>query len=236
MNSSFAWLVARPVAHRGLHDSAAGVIENTATAVVAAVAAGYAVEVDLQLTRDGDAVVYHDDALGRLTDGGGRLATMTTSELKRVRYTAGAERILTLGELCDLLGGRAAVFLELKGRADRELRLARRVCQVLDRYNGPVAAMSFDPRQVRALGELQARVVCGLVAHARWRAPSYLYHVLRAAPRFMAYDVRALPAIMPTLARSLCGLPILAWTVRSQAEHERARRWADQIIFEDLRP
>src|SRR5262245_56772127 len=95
------WLTARPIAHRGLHDAARGVVENTASAVAAAIAGRYGIEVDLQRSGDGEAMVHHDDALGRLTDGSGALAALTAAELKAVPYRATADRMMTLGELCD---------------------------------------------------------------------------------------------------------------------------------------
>src|SRR5215204_463594 len=110
------WLIARPVAHRGLHDAAAGVIENTPSAVGAAVAAGYAVEVDLQISADAEAMVHHDAALGRLTEGDGRLDAMSAADLQRARFKASVDRMLTLTELLDLVGGRVTLILELKSR------------------------------------------------------------------------------------------------------------------------
>ena len=82
---SLAWLTARPIAHRGLHDAAAGVIENTASAFNAAIAGGYGIECDLQLSGDGEAMVHHDPVLGRLTEGDTWLADMTAAEIKAVR-------------------------------------------------------------------------------------------------------------------------------------------------------
>src|SRR2546425_12114802 len=101
------WLIARPIAHRGLHDAAAGVIENTQSAIEAAVAAGYAIEVDLQVTADGDALVHHDEGLGRGTDGRGRIDALTAAEVRRVPVRATAGRVLTNGGLCDLVSRRA---------------------------------------------------------------------------------------------------------------------------------
>ncbi len=112
--SGLDWLTARPLAHRGLHDASAGVIENTAAAFSAAIASGYGMETDLQISADGEAVVYHDDALGRLTEGNGRLAEMSAAQIKEVRFKGSAARILTLGELCDLVAGRVTLLLELK--------------------------------------------------------------------------------------------------------------------------
>ncbi|HTP91819.1 MAG TPA: glycerophosphodiester phosphodiesterase family protein, partial [Xanthobacteraceae bacterium] len=111
MRTSLEWLVARPIAHRGLHDAAHGIIENTAGAVRAAIAGNYGIEVDLQISADGEAMVHHDEALGRLTEGEGRLDSFTAAELKRVPFRGTDERMMTLGELCDLVGGRVTVLL-----------------------------------------------------------------------------------------------------------------------------
>src|ERR1700686_58828 len=132
------WLTARPIAHRGLHDAARGIVENTASAVAAAIAARYGIEVDLQVSRDGDALVHHDDALGRLTEGSGPLADRSAAELKRIPFRATADRMMTLGELCDEVAGRATLVLEIKSRFDRDDRLVARVAQVLASYAGPV--------------------------------------------------------------------------------------------------
>src|SRR4051794_18365207 len=75
------WLTARPVAHRGLHDRARGIIENMPSACAAAVAGNFAIEVDIQVTSDGEAMVHHDDELGRLTDGEGALKDKTAAQL-----------------------------------------------------------------------------------------------------------------------------------------------------------
>ena len=96
------WLTARPVAHRGLHDAARGVIENMPAAAEAAARANFAIECDIQLTADGEAMVHHDDALGRLTEGSGALLGKTAAELKAVRFKNTDERMMTLGDLCAL--------------------------------------------------------------------------------------------------------------------------------------
>src|ERR1700681_738035 len=125
------WLIARPVAHRGLHDARNGIIENTPSAVAAAINAGYAIEVDLQITADGEAMVHHDAALGRLTEGSERLADLRAEALKRVAFKDTADRMLTLGELVDLVGGRASLVLELKSHFDGDCRLVARTAAVL---------------------------------------------------------------------------------------------------------
>jgi glycerophosphoryl diester phosphodiesterase len=230
------WLIARPVAHRGLHDARTGLIENTPSAIAAAAAAGYAIEVDLQVTAEGDAIVHHDAALGRLTQGVDALASLTVAQLQRVAFEATADRMMTLGELCDLVAGRVALVLELKSLGDRDPRLPRRVAQVLKSYPGPTALMSFDPWPVAVLRELVPAWPRGLVATRQVRLAAWISAMIRARFNFIAYAVADLPAAVPDLARRWAGVPVLTWTVRTDAERQSAARFADQMIFEGFRP
>jgi len=243
------WLIARPVAHRGLHDAAAGVVENTPSAFAAAIAANYAIECDIQLSADGEAMVFHDRTLDRLTEGSGRLDALSAAELKRVAFRATADRMITLGELCGLAADRTALFVEIKSRFDGDLRLVKRAAEVLAKYSGRVALMSFDPAPIAALRTLAPRLPRGIVAerrytHPEWsplpartkRALAYFQHALQSRPQFIAYSVNDLPSTIPWLARNLLRLPLLTWTVRTDVDRERAARYADQMIFEGFRP
>jgi glycerophosphoryl diester phosphodiesterase len=249
VRTSLDWLIARPIAHRGLHDAARGVIENTAGAVQAAIAGNYGIEVDLQISADGEAMVHHDDVLGRLTEGDARLDSLTAAELKRAVFRGSAERMMTLGDLCDLVGGRVTILTELKSRFDGDDRLPARVAEILGGYRGPVAPMSFDPRQLTALRHKAPRLVRGIIAakyrpHPYWdlmpawmrHGMGYLLTGVAARPQFVAYAVADLPAVAPLLARQVFGLPLLTWVVRTEAERRCAARWADQMIFEGFRP
>src|SRR4026209_569463 len=106
------WLTARPVAHRGLHDAARGILENMPGAVQAAIAGNFSIEVDIQLSADGEAMVHHDNALGRLTEGSGALLGKTAAELKAVAFKNTPERMMTLGDLCSLVAGRVPLVIE----------------------------------------------------------------------------------------------------------------------------
>src|ERR1700760_4369295 len=108
------WLTARPVAHRGLHDIARGIVENMPAAAEAAIAGRFAIECDIQLTSDGEAMVHHDDVLGRLTEGNGALLTKTAAELKAVTFKGTSDRMMTLTDLCDLVAGRVPLVIEVK--------------------------------------------------------------------------------------------------------------------------
>jgi len=246
---SLDWLTARPVAHRGLHDAQKGIIENTPSAFTAAVAAGYGIECDVQLSADGEAIVHHDDVLGRLTEGSARLDTMSAADLRRIAFKATADRMLMLSELCELVAGRVALVVELKSRYDGDRRLVERAAKVLAGYLGPAALMSFDPAPISALRAIAPTIPRGMVAerhyrHHEWdqlsaaakRSMMYFSHVLRTKPQFIAYSVHDLPAAVPFVARNLFGLPLLTWTVRNTDDRQKAQRYADQMIFEGFRP
>lgn len=241
------WLI-RPIAHRGLHDPARGVIENTASAIEAAIDADYAIEVDLRAASDLTPMVFHDRTVDRLTEAFGLVSALTPAALADIPMRSTGDRIITLNELLDLVGGRVPLLLELKSRGANGGIFEACVAAALSGYNGPVAAMSFYPACVAALAEQAPDLPRGLVAERftdrTWRHLSArdrftMRHLVSAAfakPHFVAYSVKALPALAPLAARAVLGWPLLTWTVRTQAERNRAERWADAMIFEGFRP
>ncbi len=235
-----------PLAHRGLHNRAARVIENSRAAVDAAVAAGYGVEIDVQRAADGEAMVFHDDALPRLTGAPGLVADHTSAALGRIRLTGGDETIPTLGEILALVAGRAPLLIEVKdqtGTLGPEVGpLENRVAALLAGYHGPVAVMSFNPNAVAALAAAAPGVARGLTTCAfdrpDWALPDYrraelasLAQVGPTGSAFVSHDKADLanPAVTRLKAQ---GLPILAWTICDPAEEAAARRVADNVTFE----
>lgn len=243
-----SWLTARPIAHRGLHDIAGGVVENTASAVQAAIDGNYGIEVDLQLTGDNEAIVFHDETLGRLTRSKGRVVEQTTPALQAVEFEHGADRMQTLAELLEQVAGKVTLVLEIKSLWNNVGALERRVAEVVSGYSGPLAVMSFDPRSVAAMRELRPDLVRGMVsehfpATEEWSRLTSLQrfrlrHLLpafRCRPHFINYHVKALPAVAPAIARAI-GLPLLTWTVRTPEDRAIAEKWTDAMVFEGFRP
>jgi glycerophosphoryl diester phosphodiesterase len=243
------WLTARPVAHRGLHDISRGIVENMPAAAQAAVDGNFAIECDIQLSSDGEAMVHHDNALGRLTEGSGALLGKTAAQLKAVTFKNTPERMITLGDLCSLVDGRVPLVIEVKSHFDGDRRLVKRMAEVLASYHGPAVGMSFDPDQMVALRELIPGRARGIVAAREYTAEewpeaspaqrhgmTHLRHALRTRPHFVAYWVDELPAAAPWIARNIFGLPLLTWTVRTPEQRARAARHADQMIFEGFLP
>lgn len=242
------WLVARPIAHRGLHDRAQGVIENSMSAARAAIEGGYAIECDVQLTGDGEAVVFHDFELNRLTGTTGEVRTTSAAHLAGLRLTGSDDTIPSLQTFLDLLAGRTPLILEVKSRFDGDMRLVRRVGEVLKAYDGPVAIKSFDPEIVAEAAACCTGRPRGIVAqsqydYAEWRVMvperahslANLLHFPISKPDFVSWRVRDLPTAAPFLCRHLARMPLMTWTVRTPADRERAAAHADQIVFEGFR-
>jgi glycerophosphoryl diester phosphodiesterase len=243
------WLTARPVAHRGLHDFARGIIENMPAAAEAAVAGNFPIECDIQLTSDGEAMVHHDDALGRLTEGSGALLGKTATELKAVKFKNTDERMMTLADLCSLVAGRVPLVIEVKSHFDGDRKLVKRMAEVLASYQGLAVGMSFDPDQVLALRELLPTRPRGIVAQRSYEddywakltqeqrdSMLYLRHGFQTQPHFVAFKVDHLPAPAPWIARNVFGCALLGWTVRTAEQRARVGQYADQMIFEGFVP
>ncbi len=236
----------QPIAHRGLHARAAGRVENSRAAVDAAIAGGYGIEIDVQRSACGEAMVFHDDTLPRLTGAPGPLAARTAADLAALRLTGTDEPIPTLGEILARVAGRAPLLIEVKDQTGAlgpdTGPLEARVADLLAGYAGPLALMSFNPHSVRALAAAAPGVPRGLTSCAfnrfEWRIDA-----ARAAHLSGLGDFDAVGADFvshqhsdlgnPAIARlGSRGIPILAWTIRSAQEEAAARRIAGNITFE----
>jgi glycerophosphoryl diester phosphodiesterase len=226
-----AWLGQALYAHRGWHG--AGRIENSPSAFRAAIDAGLGIECDVQQSADGEAMVFHDWELNRLTGETGPVLARSAAELACVPLTGSDDTIWTLPQLLVAVAGRVPLLIELKSRRDVPfVPLCRAVASALEDYRGPAAVMSFDPRTGRWFARNAPATVRGLVVtengHGLWRRMWAVHH---ARAEFLAYDVRDLPSAFAAAQRRR-GLPLLTWTVSDRARLQTAREHADAAIAE----
>jgi len=230
-----AWLRGTIFAHRGLHGP--GVPENSLSAARAALARGFGIECDVLRSNDGQAVVFHDDELSRLTAEHGPASERSAAQLGAIALGTSADTIPTLRHLLDIVAGQVPLLIEVKSRRDRRFTaLCLAVRRVLEGYRGPHAVMSFDPRVPRWFAVHSPQTVRGLVVTeeddkalpGRLRRHLALWH---ARPDFLAYDIRDLPGSFPAAQRR-SGLPLVTWTVRTLEHVARAHEFADAPIAE----
>lgn len=244
MSALPAAFLAAPIAHRGLHDLAAGQAENSLSAILAAAAAGYGVEIDVQRSADGEAMVFHDATLDRMTAERGPVAARTAAELGRIGLRGRGEPIPTLEAALRALSGRVPLLVEIKDQGGRFDEtgvgpLERRVAALLRDYPGPVAVMSFNPASVAEMARLSPGTPRGVVAGAAHRyagsvRPESLARAAdaeRLGAAFVTYEWRLLPTPATDALRA-AGLRLLSWTIRSEAEERAARAVSDNVTFE----
>ena len=236
-----------PIAHRALHDFALGRPENSRGAIRAAIAAGYGIEIDVQLSADGVPMVFHDYSLHRLTDETGPVRGRTAAELGAITLKGTEEGIPTLAEVLEIVAGQVPLLVEIK---DQDGALGLQVgpleeatAKLLSSYNGPVAVMSFNPHAIEAFGKFAPGVPVGLTTSAYqpndWALlPAARGDELRHIPdferlgaAFISHEAKDLTAARVTELKGL-GVPVLCWTIRSVDEEALARQVADNVTFE----
>lgn len=244
-----AWLVARPIAHRGLHEAGAGVVENSLAAARAAIARGFSIECDVQDSADGEAMVFHDHDLARLTGETGAVRERDADALAALTLNGSGEPVPRLSDLLATVAGRVPLVVEIKSRFDGDPRLTRRTLALLADYPGPACVKSFDPFVVALAREIAPARPRGIVGQSVWgdeegerlgrervREMAELLHVERTLPDFVSWRAKDLPCAAAHLCRSLRGMPVMTWTLRDAAAARAARAHADQIVFEGFDP
>ncbi len=241
------WLGAWDYAHRGLHGAPGnahndgGVPENSPSAFADAIARGIGIELDVQRSRDGRAMVFHDWEFDRLTGETGPLLKRNSADIEKIALSGNDDRIPTLRRTLDQIGGKVPVLIELKSAFDkRGTPLCLAVQRALEGYRGKHAVMSFDPAIVHWFARHSPRTVRGLVVEETGKKALRgtlerhlaLWH---ARPDFLAYHIGDLPSAFAAAQRRR-GLPVLTWTVRTAEQSERGMAHADALIAEYEHP
>jgi glycerophosphoryl diester phosphodiesterase len=239
-----------PFAHRGLHDRAHGVIENSLSAFRAAIDAGYGIELDVQRSADDVPIVFHDDDMDRLTDARGAFRDRSAAELGRTVLRGGSDRIPTLQEVLALVAGQVPLLVEIKENwntmEDTDGILEDATAAALAGYAGPVAVMAFNPHCIAHMARLAPDLPRGLTTEAydpiqNAPIPAEVCDHLREIPdydrtgsSFISHQVSDLgrPRVAALKAQ---GAVILCWTVRSAEAEAKARTVAHNITFEGYR-
>lgn len=242
------WLTSRPIAHRGFHNLSENRMENGVNAIQAAIDNNFAIELDVQLTSDREALVFHDDTLDRLTHETGPVRSRSAADIKALSFRETTDRIATLDEICEMVGGRVPLVVELKSHWDQTEFLVRRTIEVARTYSGPITLMSFDPYMVAGLKALAPNLPRGIIAERRFADHGYaisrlqaftmghLCHWPQTRPDFISYSINDLPALIPAAFRRWGRIPMICWTVRTRDQRLKAAAECDQITFEGFNP
>lgn len=240
METKISWLLKTPIAHRGLHNFEFP--ENSMPAFVNAVEHGFAIELDVRLIDDQSVIVFHDDKLSRMTNMDGYVSNLKASDLDEIKLAKSEYGIPTFEKVLETVNGKVPLLIEIK-KAEQSFAIEDKVIDMLKSYDGPYAVQSFDPTSMQYFGKNAPNIMRGQLSsyflrsdksHSRReksRMKKLKYNSL-SHPDFISYNFNNLPNKYVTAT----GLPVLAWTIRSELEAAKAQSVCDNIIFEGFMP
>lgn len=233
------WLVCIPIAHRGVHNDR--IPENSLEAFELAVCKHYAIELDVQMTKDKHIVVFHDYDTKRMLGRERKISESTLSELRACHLPGSKSGIPTLAEVLTLVGGRTPILIEIKND-ETPGELETLLCEMLAQYKGLYAIQCFNPLVLRAIRCINPEMIRGQLSsdYSRNRSIGFVKKILLkhfmlnfiSKPHFIAYDIRALPNRQISEFREK-GMPVIGWTVRNQSDYEISKAYCDNCIFEE---
>lgn len=236
----YEWIMEKPIAHRGLHDDV--IPENSLPAFEAAIEAGCSIEIDVQLTKDGIPIVFHDDIADRVTGVKSRLTRMMLSDVRKLRLSNTEYGIPTFKEFLDLVDGRTPILIEIKKNRGSK-GIEQIILDMLKEYDGDFAIQSFHPIAVRNIHKIDPTVYCGLLSskfsdfkmmRIKKAAVKNARLFFMAKPDFISFEIQSFPNRRIARFREEFGMPILGWTVKTIEDIEHAREFCDGIIFENI--
>lgn len=230
------WITRRPITHRALHDETKGIVENSRSAVIASVDAGFPIEFDLQPSLDHVPMVFHDYTLDRMTAATGELRDRTATELQKLKLKGTNDTIWPLSELLEIVSGKVGLVIELKGRAGADEGFVQSVAAALDGYRGDVAIMSFNHWLLADANQFAPDLLLGQTA----KGDDALYKVHEEARLaynvdFISYKYDDLDCRFIREVRA-GNMPLICWTIKSQEDANIAYDKTDQITFEGFIP
>lgn len=233
-------------AHRGLHGS--GLPENSMAAFRAAVEAGYGIELDLHLLKDGNLAVMHDSLLNRTAAQAGRIEDLSTEDLKSYHLEGTEETIPEFMDVLSLAAGKVPLIIELKPEDGNHALLAETACKMLETYSGVFCIESFDPRCIVWLRKNRPDIIRGQLSENFFRDRTDLSDVLKfllthnllnflSCPDFIAYKfVDRNSTVSNRICRELWKVQGVSWTLRSKEDYDTAVQEGWLPIFEGFQP
>lgn len=238
METKTSWLLKAPIAHRGLHNFEFP--ENSLPAFKNSVEHGFAIELDVRIIDDQNIVVFHDDKLSRMTKLDGYVANLKTSDLKEIKLLKSEYGIPTFEQVLESVNGKVPLLIEIK-KAEQSFALEEKLLDMLKSYDGEFAVQSFDPFSIQYFNNNAPNIMRGQLScfhygndisrRERKRLKKLKYNSI-AHPDFIAYNFGDLPNKYVKNA----GLPVLAWTIRSELDAQKAQSICDNYIFEGFIP
>lgn len=234
--------VGKEYAHRGLHNK--NIPENSLRAFEGAVERELGIELDIQLSKDGEVVVFHDFTLNRVAGVNGKVIDYTAEELSKMPLNGQSDGIPTLKQVLEVVDGKIPLIIEIK-IPGFDLSVCPKAFEILDHYSGPYCIESFHPFALKWMRKNRPEILRGQLSsnffgHKEEGSKIQLFAVKNllfnflAKPDFIAYDIRYPNTWAFRLCRDVWKAFPIGWTVRTRDQLEEAKRDFDAWICEDI--
>jgi glycerophosphoryl diester phosphodiesterase len=241
---NLSWLKTEYIAHRGLHHKDQSIPENSMESFKLALAHDYAIELDVNLTKDEVPVVFHDHSLKRMTEIDCLITELTLGEVKELNLAQTTEKIPTLVEVLNYVDGKKPLLIELKPHQNVDI-LCYQVMEILKDYKGEYAIFSFHPTVVSILKKFYPEVIRGQISeyfkqnkHMNW-FQKYLMKSMFfnrfSHPDFISYGISDLPNKYLNRQKKR-GVVIISYAARSQEDFDKVKSYYDNVVFEYFEP
>lgn len=237
------WLIAKPIAHRGLHTNNGHIPENSLSAFRAAIAKGFPIELDLHVIADGTVIVFHDDDLERMCGLKRETDSLSFEELSTMFLKDSEETIPTFQTVLELINGQVPILIEVKELKNIKSG-AEKIWNLLCNYKHEFAVQSFNPLTLGWFAKNAPHVSRGQLSSSfkdekmfflnKVLLKNYLLNFI-SRPYFIAHDINDLPSTRVSHFRNK-GKIVLGWTVKSKEQMETVEQYCDNIIFEQFTP
>lgn len=243
-NRTLDWLLATPVAHRGFHNASAGIAENSLSAFQAACEHGLPIEFDIRFSRDEIPMVFHDVDLARMTNQTELVSDLDAISLQETQLKNSSDTIPSLTRVLEVVAGRVPLIIEVKPTSLNRAKSIKILQSILVGYTGKFCIQSFDPFILIEFAKTSPHIIRGQLgmrnppAHMSVYRKFMLRHMLLnpiSKPDYIGYDIRDIETL-PIQKYKKKSIPLLAWTIKNESDIEKARLYADNVIFEDLAP
>lgn len=230
-----SWLLTTPIAHRGLHNEFYG--ENSMGAYKNAIANGYPIEMDVQLSKDGVAFCFHDDSLERVCAKNAYINDLTHEEIKELKILNTQEGIPTFEDFLKEVNGQVPLMIEIKQQRSKEFDIAKKVVDALKDYKGEFVVQSFDPFIMQRVkkyaphilrGQLGGVPERGNLSWVKYTVVKKLTFNFLSKPDYINYYLNHMPINKKT--------PTVCWTVRTEEDLALARKLNVNFVFEGVNP
>jgi glycerophosphoryl diester phosphodiesterase len=237
------WLKTDYIAHRGFYKKDLSIPENSISAFKEALNHGYSIELDVNLLKDGQVVVYHDHDLKRIFNKDLSLDHLTYEDIKKYKYDNN-ETIPLLKDVLDLVDGKTNLLIELKPHGD-VVNLCKNFMEIMKDYQGNYAVFSFHPKVVYYLKKHYPHVIRGQISEYfkdNYQMPKFMKFLMKrlwfnrfTKPDFISYGIYDMPnKYLDKLKKK--GTTIISYAAKSQKEFDFVKTHYDNVVFEYFHP